>query len=210
MKVSLISSMKRVIIVILAVGIISSLLYTILGTDSEAAYIKKIESERSETEAFMARDKESPFVVSGAVFEGLHYFEPDLNFRVKAEVEKIDVRSYLILPTSTGKEKSYLKYGYLKFSLFGNDLRLLALQPADEEVGFLFVPFTDETSAEQTYGAGRYLEIGFTDKPSSVVVDFNKAYNPYCAYVADYSCPLPPADNHLPVKITAGEKNYVE
>ena len=71
----------------------------------------------------------------------------------------------------------------------------------------IFIPFADSTSGEDTYGAGRYLELGEI-KNDRVVIDFNYAYNPYCAYSIDFSCPLPPAENYLAVAIEAGEKNY--
>ena len=116
------------------------------------------------------------------------------------------------IQTSSGKERSYGRVGKLEFKIDGKNYVLMAYQ-AQKEIGnkeaggHMFVPFTDETRGRESYGGGRYLDIGMP-KGESITVDFNLAYNPYCAYNYKYSCPIPPRENHLPVRIAAGEKKF--
>jgi len=202
--------MKKIIIGAIVLGVFASIGYAIWGNDSEEAYIKKLVTERTETEAFMARDAESPFVETDTDFDGLNFFPPNLKYKVKSRFYPNEITSYLTLATNDNKEKNYEKYGYLEFQMDSTQFKLLALRPTEGRSNSLFVPFTDETSAFETYGAGRYLEVDYTEGDEKIWVDFNKAYNPYCAYVDAYSCPLPPQENHIPVKIMAGEKTYHE
>lgn len=112
--------------------------------------------------------------------------------------------------TSTKKPQHYRKYGELRFQLNGKQRRLsvyqsLALLKVPEYADYLMVPFTDKTNGFSSYGGGRYLDLRFADVQSGrVLLDFNKAYSPYCAYSTGYSCPIPPAENQLPVAIRAG------
>ena len=115
-----------------------------------------------------------------------------------------------MLGTSDGKEEHYLEYAYADFKLHGKAQRLLILELMDmgPNRGKLFLAFADETSANETYGAGRYLDVTRTSGSNTITLDFNKAYNPYCAYNDEFSCPFPPKENLLTVAIMAGEKNY--
>jgi hypothetical protein len=200
--------MKKIISATVVVGIAASLLYVFLGNDPAKVHEKEVLNARNDTESFMARDEESPFVGADKTFMGLSYFKIDPKFKVKAQLEKIKRIAYVKVPTSDGQSKNYLKYGIIRFEIDQKPLELLALRPVTGKNDFLFVPFTDETSAFETYGAGRYLEIPFEKETDKITLDFNLAFNPYCAYVDDYSCPLPPRENHLEVRITAGEKTY--
>lgn len=116
--------------------------------------------------------------------------------------------------TSSGMKKRYFIYGLLSFKLHDCLLHLYVYQSKvlmqqKKYRDYLFVPFGDATSGFESYGGGRYLEFYITDiKNHHVTLDFNKAYNPYCAYTTGYNCPIPPKENLLPVAITAGEKNY--
>jgi uncharacterized protein (DUF1684 family) len=109
-------------------------------------------------------------------------------------------------------EKKYLEYAFAEFELNNVVCKLLILEIADnsEYRGTLFLPFADETSAKETYGAGRYLELKKTPGATSVTLDFNAAYNPYCAYADNFSCPFPPKQNFLKTAVRAGEKKYHE
>ena len=104
--------------------------------------------------------------------------------------------------------QAYLRYGAFAFRIQGRSLKLVVYKSAEDPYArSLFIPFSDETSGRETYAAGRNLdheEQGGDDYE----LDFNMAYNPYCAYSEEYACPMPPAENKLPVKILAGEKNY--
>ncbi len=118
------------------------------------------------------------------------------------------------IPTVDGKQKEYFKYGILSFKIKGEKLQLyvyqsLALMRIPKYKNYLFIPFKDFTSGKETYGGGRYLDIEMTDIQTDVVIlDFNKAYNPYCAFGDGFSCPVPPKENHLKSQIKAGEKNF--
>lgn len=115
------------------------------------------------------------------------------------------------MATNTGEIRSGLRYGYFEFRVEGQDCRLQVyrLEDAPDTGGgaYLFVPFRDATSGIETYGAGRYIDL--KENTSGVYdLDFNRAYNPYCAYNAQFSCPVAPADNTLKVPVRAGEKKY--
>jgi uncharacterized protein (DUF1684 family) len=109
------------------------------------------------------------------------------------------------MPTSQGKIRKHQRVGFLEFTLKGQPLTLCAFVEAGAGLNRLFVPFSDMTSGTETYAAGRYLEL---DRTSSGVytIDFNKAYNPYCYYNADFDCPYPPRESRLPLPIRAGER----
>lgn len=137
------------------------------------------------------------------------------NYRVVASFTKAANSQWLSFPTSGKINKVYKVYGTLSFVLNGQPLHLNLYQSQDlaqREAyrNYLFLPFTDSTNANETYEGGRYLDLTTADIQSgTVLLDFNKAYNPYCAYVSGkYNCPFPPKENALPVAIKAGEKAY--
>jgi uncharacterized protein len=120
----------------------------------------------------------------------------------------------IVMKTVAQKEKKYYRYGILHFVLNNQPQQLTVFQSPDllnvpEYADYLFVPFTDATTGSTTYGSGRYLDLRLGDiKGQTAVLDFNKAYNPYCAYASGYNCPIPPAENRLRAAIPAGEKNW--
>ena len=139
------------------------------------------------------------------VFLPLKYFPPDPDFEVPASFTPAAARTPVRIPTSTGKMRDMEVVGTLQFTLKGQVLSLQAFVEAGEAPARLFVPFTDLTTGTETYAAGRYLEI---DRSATgvYVVDFNRAFHPYCYYNPDYDCPFPPASNRLPLHVRAGEK----
>lgn len=136
----------------------------------------------------------------------LKYFSPDEVFRVQATFEPIENGEVFEMKTSTDRLPEYKRYGLLKFSLGDANLQLTLYQNV-EQPDYLFCPFKDLTNTKSTYGAGRYLDFKMADLENPVL-DFNYAYNPYCAYNKEYSCPIPPTENHLKVPIPAGEKKW--
>jgi uncharacterized protein (DUF1684 family) len=136
----------------------------------------------------------------------LPYFPPDAAYRVPAELEP-DPQSGRVIQmlTSTGKQRATRVMGTLQFSAKGQPLELQAFAEEGSNGERLFVPFTDATTGRETYGAGRYIDLDRTST-GIYVIDFNTAYNPYCAYNPTYDCPVPPKQNRLPVEIRAGEK----
>jgi hypothetical protein len=144
----------------------------------------------------------------------LRFYPIDAAYRVVCEFKMLPNSPWFSMLTSGAKAQVARKYGVLTFRLRDTLMHLvvfqmqaLLAQPATKE--YLFVGFTDATSALETYGAGRYIDCTTGDIHSNtMVLDFNRAYNPYCAYKAGYNCPIPPHENDLPVAIQAGEKNY--
>ena len=155
----------------------------------------------------MARDPESPFVVGRVPFHELRYFPGDPKYLVRARLKRRPSPEEVYLRTNRDNQAVMRYIGDLEFSL-GKETFRLRLYHAGEGVGrSVFVPFRDRTSGEESYGAGRYLtlELNETDEYE---VDFNRAFNPYCAYTDDFECAFPPSDNDLPVPIPAGEKAW--
>jgi uncharacterized protein (DUF1684 family) len=196
--------------ILILAGVIAFVLYSLRGSVSPEDYAREIGRERAEKDLFMKNEKDSPFAGSKEEFRSLVYFSPDLKYKINAELIPIENKKMMVLSTSDGLEKNYLEHAYAEFKLDGMLHRLLILEITDEGPyrGTLFLAFADETSSRETYGAGRYLELKKMPGASSIILDFNKAYNPYCAYSNNFSCPFPPKENVLKVAIRAGEKSY--
>lgn len=141
----------------------------------------------------------------------IEFFTPNPAFRIRANLIPAQKPSPITIRTEDGQTRNFIKYGILQFSLNNRQLHLtlyrsVSLMQSASYRNLLFLPFYDETNGTLTYEGGRYLDIYLKDiKNHQVIIDFNKAYNPYCAYSSGYSCPLPPAGNSLPIKIFAGE-----
>jgi uncharacterized protein len=199
------------IILILVVGIgLATILYTVYGSKDQTAYINEIKKHRDDLENFMRTSPESPFADDPSKFTGLKFFAADLKYKINATLVPIKDKKQILLATNDGKEQRYREYAHAEFDFGGFHNRLLLLEVIDPgpSMGKLFLAFGDGTSAETTYGAGRYLDIAKAQGSNSITLDFNKAYNPYCAYADKFSCPLPPAENLLTIPIQAGEKAY--
>lgn len=201
---------KRIITLMVIITVIITLFYSFQGSQDDTAYIREIEKEREEKDRFMRTSPESPFASDPTAYTGLKYYPADIGYRVIARLQTIEDKEQVILATNDGKEQRYVEYAYAEFKLDGLTHRLLILEIADMGPfrGKLFLAFGDETSANETYGAGRYLDVTKTPGASTIKLDFNLAYNPYCAYNDSYSCPLPPRENLLTIPIRAGEKIY--
>lgn len=148
-------------------------------------------------------------------YKGLNYFDVDNKYRVNAKFTKTTDEKYFLMPTTAGKTQKYIKYAVLDFKIEDKKFSLNVYH-VDEESrekypeykDLLFIPFKDLSNGNETYGGGRYLYILDTNE-KEVILDFNLASNPSCAYGADwFSCPIPPKENFLKVEIKAGEKNY--
>lgn len=165
-----------------------------------------IEEFRSAKDHVFAHDPASPLPAKDHTgFGGLAYYPPNRALIIEAQMEKPQAGGDLVMPTSTGDEVTYRRVGVVQFTVDHQRAQLTLFESAAE--GDLFVPFRDATSGTETYAAGRYLEV-HRPHGARVVLDFNYAYNPYCAYSDAYSCPLPPLENWLKVAIRAGEKQY--
>ena len=160
--------------------------------------------QRDMKDQFMASDPQSPLTPEQKEnFQKLNYFDEDPNLRLEIAVEPFEEQVQLQMQTSTGDVQTYTRYGRFSFDADGEQAELTIYASAH---GF-FLPFVDSQAGVETYGAGRYL-----DPPKlpngNFLIDFNDAYNPYCAYNELWSCPIPPSENKLAVAIKAGEKNF--
>ncbi|QYH38446.1 DUF1684 domain-containing protein [Algoriphagus sp. NBT04N3] len=145
-------------------------------------------------------------------FEGLPFFPIDENYRVVATFQKLPKVDLHTFKTSDNRLRDYEKYGIATFTLDGQEMQLTLFKSISKVItpGYensLFLPFTDLTNGKETYGGGRYMDVEIPEG-DSIVLDFNKSYNPYCAYSTNYSCPIPPKENDLPVYIKAGIKHF--
>lgn len=167
---------------------------------------------RKEIDDFFASDASSPLKEEQkSMFKGLQYFPPSEDFTFFATFTKSLNPDTVMLLTSKGAEKrAMLHYGTLSFSLQdGHNHTLSTFKSLSSNDGILFIPFKDKTNGFETYEAGRYLELDEEPNQEEYFLDFNRAYNPYCAYNKEYSCPLVPKENVLTFSIKAGEKRPI-
>ncbi|NHN43506.1 DUF1684 domain-containing protein [Halorubellus sp. JP-L1] len=180
----------------------------------ERQWRRELAANREEKDEFFGTHPHSPIPKGERdAFDGLEYFEPDADYRVTATVHLTDEDDEDVyrMETSTGGEQRYLKVAALTFELDGEEHSLSAYRQEGEERESLFVPFRDKTTGQQTYGAGRYMELeaeGDLADGQEIPVDFNLAYNPFCAYAEQYACPLPPEENWLDATVEAGERDW--
>lgn len=161
---------------------------------------------RSAKDRFFKNHRQSPLTPEQQqTFAGLRYFPENPALRLVLPVEAFAEQSTMHMQTSTGDVREYVRYGRVQFTVDGAAATLTLY--ADE--GSLFLPFADALAGEETYGAGRYLEPELLDD-GRVVIDFNLAYNPYCAYNERWSCPITPRENRMSVPIRAGEQVFHE
>ena len=172
-------------------------------------YLEEVQKKRQEIIDFMENDPDSPFHKKGEIeYTGLNFFDIDPTFNVKARIEKLQSPVPFDIQMTNGETARYFKYAIAHFTIDNKSQKLFLLKSEsffDEP--WLFLPFYDETSADETYGGGRFLNVEYHDE-KEIYIDFNLAYNPYCAYTDSYRCPIPPAENKVSAKIPAGERNY--
>ncbi|MEM6845218.1 MAG: DUF1684 domain-containing protein [Bacteroidota bacterium] len=203
--------MNKIVIITIGLVIAGILAYSLQGGESTDDYTERILKERENIRNFLRGSDESPFAPDNIPFKELNYYKPDPAYRVNARLERIKDHKLLTLPTSDGEEEKYIRYGYATFEINEKSQKLLVLEPFDQQrPPILFVAFADATSGEETYGGGRYLNVEMPSRTGqkSLELDFNLAYNPYCAYNPTFSCPLPPRENVLDIPIPVGEKNF--
>jgi uncharacterized protein (DUF1684 family) len=165
-----------------------------------------LDNIRAEKDDFFASHPQSPLTAAQKrTFSGLRYFDENPSLRLEVAVELFPAREKIEIQTSTGDARVYVRFGRFKFSVDGQEAELTIYET---EHGY-FLPFVDSLAGTETYPAGRYLDLeSLSDH--RFLVDFNLAYNPYCAYNDAWSCPLTPFENRLKVPIRAGEKLFHE
>jgi uncharacterized protein (DUF1684 family) len=168
--------------------------------------VSDLDEFRKDKDEFFRTDPHSPLDHEQTHhFERLEYFPENPELVVVGELEPDLDGVEVTMETSTGEAQVYDRAGVIRFSVDGKPTQVTLYRPRGEHS--LFLPFRDALSGKETYGAGRYLDVA-PPHSGHVVVDFNYAYNPSCAYNPKYSCPLPPRENWLQVPIRAGEKNF--
>ncbi|RQG94636.1 DUF1684 domain-containing protein [Natrarchaeobius chitinivorans] len=177
----------------------------------------ELEEKRAEKDEFFAEHPQSPIPPDEReTFDGLEYFGPDPSYRVNATVESHDDPDVVLMDTTAGREMRYLRVATLSFDLERADddledgtFELAAYRLENPNERQLFVPFRDKTTGQQSYEGGRYMELApeqDLEDGDEIVVDFNLAYTPFCAYSETYDCPLPPEENWLEIAVPAGER----
>lgn len=161
---------------------------------------------RDQKDNYFRSSDNSP-IVNRDSFTALSYFDPDIKYKIKAHITRLKATDTLTMLRTDGEIDHYLKFAIATFSIRKKEYQLTLFKPLRDTVNknVMFVPFTDNSNGETTYKAGRYMDIEL-NKPDEVTLDFNYAYNPFCAYNPRFSCPIPPRENHLDTKIQAGEK----
>ncbi|TXB61549.1 DUF1684 domain-containing protein [Phaeodactylibacter luteus] len=191
---------------------ILALLLCAIVANGQPGFDKAIRKHRKAYKRAFLEDARSP--LNKAQTKQLSFFPPDEAYRVAAEFSPADGAKPFDMATYSGVTKPYILYGTATFQLKGQALTLeiyqsISLMRMPQYRDYLFLPFKDDTNGELTYGGGRYMDISVKDiEDGKIILDFNKAYNPWCAYSDGYNCPIPPAANHLGLPILAGEKRY--
>ena len=185
--------------------------FTSLNTFAQS-YAEQIAKHRESYKQDFIKESNSPLKEND--LQNLHFYDADSTYKVSADVEILKNEKIFKMPTYDGTSKEFYRYAKIMFDLNGTATTMtlyksiaLASNPAYKDL--LFLPFTDETNNKETYGGGRYIDLSSKEIINNKLqVDFNKAYNPYCAYSDGYRCPVPPEENDLQIEIKAGEKLY--
>ncbi len=191
------------------------LFFTFFLVSSQAqSYKHTIKKHRKSYKKTHLENERGPFYHKKKEIKKLRFYAPDENYKVTCQFTRTPDTEVFKMATYSGKTKDYKKYGELTFQINGHDLKLaiyqnirLLMMPMYKD--HLFIPFKDFTNDEATYGGGRYIDIKIGDiKNGELILDLNKAYNPWCAFSDGYNCPVPPRENHLEFKVEAGEKSF--
>jgi len=204
MKINLISKLTASVLLIV-------LLITSLNSFAQDHKAQVAEWQEKYKNDFLS-DASSPLKKEDLQY--LRFYDADSTYRVTATVEVLGNEPAFIMPVFSGTGRQYARYARLKFTLLGKPMALIVYRSVELSMipqykDYLFLPFTDDTNNTDTYAGGRYIDLRQGDfKNNQVVIDFNKAYNPYCAFSGGYACPKPPDENHLQIAVKAGEKLF--
>jgi uncharacterized protein (DUF1684 family) len=203
--------MKRLRIIIIAL----SLVFQLAAQGVDTAFIRQITQHREEYKTHFLTDPRSPLRAKDTAY--LDFYAPDPAWRIPARLTLTPEAAPFDMLTYSGVTRLYQQYGILDFEADGKaqqmriyqNLTLIAKDSSFRD--YLFLPFKDLTNAQTTYGGGRYMDFKTGDINDNILIlDFNKCYNPWCAYSDGFNCPVPPRENHLKMEVTAGEKGYLK
>ena len=175
------------------------------------AYIDSLIKERKEKDYSLQFDINSPFNRdTTATFNPLNYYEPNPDFVFKSKLFKYDVQDTVAILGTKGETRPAILLGFLELKKDDKVHRINVYQSFSRTgEPYYSIWFTDQTTGTETYGVGRYLDFELSDHPEFVyTIDFNRAYNPYCAYSALFTCPIPREEDYIDMEIEAGEKNF--
>jgi len=196
--------MKKIVFVLLLIGI---------GANAQSRRVKDVQDFQKKLNSEFKDEKESPLTEEDReTFSALDFFPIDTSFIVVAKFELVKDPVSFKMKTTTDRLPVYRTYAKASFELKGKQYVLNLYQnenlmASGDMEDYLFLPFTDKSNGSSTYGGGRFIDLSIPKK-NEIIIDFNKAYNPYCAYNHKYSCPIPPKENHLDLLVEAGVKNY--
>ena len=197
--------------ILLAAALVVIVIYCFReAVPSSAEFIAKTYARRRAKNAAFHNGASSPLSdAQRAVFDTLNYYPPNPDLAVRASLSREAQPDTVLIQTTGDAPEKYLHWGMARFEIESQPQQLSLFVKASRPDSTLFIPFTDGTNGRGSYGGGRYLDVAIPALDvSAIPLDFNQAYNPYCAYNDDYSCPVPPAENRLPVPIPAGEKEF--
>ena len=197
----------------LALAIIGIIFYSLNDAKpNNSTYLAQLNKFRRDKNQSFRQSENSPLETAQKTqFDSLKYYPGDPGLIPHADIARNQKPDTILLQTTDNKAEKYLNWGTVKFNLNDSPQQLRLYLKADGRDSTLFIPFTDLTNGHETYGGGRYLDAPVPKlNESEIQLDFNRAYNPYCAYNNAYSCPVPPAENRLQVAIPVGEKSFHE
>ena len=183
---------------------------------SKRAFKKEIKKHRKHYKQEFLEEARSPFYNKKKEMKHMKFFKPNPNYRFEATFALTPNAKPFEMTTYSGITKPYVKYGIATIQVNGKPIQVnvyqsLRLREMEKYKEHLFIPFKDNTNSESTYGGGRYIDISMSDiKNGMVTIDFNKCYNPWCAFSDGYNCPIPPIENHFDLEILAGEKAFAK
>ncbi|MGB0522087.1 MAG: DUF1684 domain-containing protein [Flammeovirgaceae bacterium] len=181
--------------------------YSFTGEQINSGYLTEIETFRQDKNIRFKSHDDSPLdKKQKLIFDSLSYYAPNPAMRIQADLERLDENEVINLKTTKdGGVEQYIRWAKATFQLMGKEHEVVLLKKADQvNKKMLHLFFKDLSSGNETYGGGRYVDI--EPGKTTCMIDFNMAYNPYCAYNDFYICPIPPRENYLDIEIQAGEK----
>lgn len=197
---------KRIFVLSAITLFLLAILYSLFDSGDQSVYVKDLLMERQEKNRALMISEESPLNPEDKrSFKGLPYFEPTLEWIFSAELKLLpDGGDTLEMTLNDGEKELMIRVGELTFTKEEKKYTVSCFRNPYAEDDRLFIPFRDASSGIESYGGGRYLDA--INKGDAVILDFNRAYNPFCAYNDNFVCVIPPEENRIPLKILAGER----
>lgn len=193
--------------IIIGVGVVLALIFIFQLVLNDDEYMIEMRRYRDKRAEMFKNPDDSPLPDSLiAQFPGVEYFPIERKWRISGKWKKNPKFEKIEVPRTARGPEEYIVAGWVNFKVNGKMQKLTAYQTNPNDSKTLFVPFRDATTSKTTYGGGRYIDTRLAN--DRVMLDFNKAYNPFCVYNFDYACPIPPEENTLKIAVEAGEKDF--